>query len=90
MSESLTLVANLPDLAESASSSYVIVNVRSKVTLTGGCRNSNADPGNMWCSLANTATQPLDPGTHTIEIRALCTAGEAQVYTGWMNVILFP
>jgi hypothetical protein len=34
MSESLTLVANLPDLAESASSSYVIVNVRSKVTLT--------------------------------------------------------
>ncbi|MCP4542592.1 MAG: hypothetical protein GY832_36180, partial [Chloroflexi bacterium] len=57
--------------------------------LVGGCRNSDAD-GGSWCTLANSVVQTLDPGSHTVEIRAQCASGEATVYTGWMNVILFP
>jgi hypothetical protein len=58
-------------------------------TLVGGCRNSNADAG-RWCTLANSATQVVEPGNHTIEIKAQCDGGEAQVYGGWMKVILLP
>ena len=57
--------------------------------LVGGCRNSDTD-GGEWCTLANSATQVLEPGNYTVEIRAQCNSGEAQVYTGWMKVILFP
>jgi hypothetical protein len=57
--------------------------------LVGGCRNSDIDSGE-WCTLANSAAQVLEPGNYTVEIKAQCNSGEAQVYTGWMKVILFP
>ena len=62
-------------------------------TLLGGCSNgANADASG-WCTLANTTTQTLSPGSHTIDARVWCNGSEsvgATVWNGTMKVIIFP
>ncbi|MCP4537574.1 MAG: hypothetical protein GY832_10540 [Chloroflexi bacterium] len=60
-------------------------------TILGGCENSSNDSGYPWCTLANTTANVLDPGNHTVEIRAWCNGtGIARVHAGSMQAILLP
>ena len=62
-------------------------------TLLGGCRNGGDVPITPWCTLANTTTQTLSPGSHTIDARVWCNGSEsvgATVWNGTMKVIIFP
>jgi hypothetical protein len=96
-----TLVVNFSGLGHNSNASenvYTAVFVDGSVaraasgaTVLGGCRNSSTDSSYQpWCSLANNMTYSLDSDQHTLEIRAQCDNGSAEVYSGWLSAILFP
>ncbi|MEM7531667.1 MAG: hypothetical protein AAF639_05810 [Chloroflexota bacterium] len=58
----------------------------------GGCRNSPTDSGSYpFCSLANTATIELEPGTHNISTYASCSGtGTVMIWSSNLRVLLLP
>ncbi len=70
----------------------VAVKTQSGQSLLSGCRNSPTDGGaSPFCTFANSTVQVLEPGNHTVGIRAACDkSGIAKVQAGWLWAMALP
>jgi hypothetical protein len=59
--------------------------------LVGGCRNDPGDTGeDSLCTVANSVTKTLDPGSHTVDVRIWCDSGTVTITNGWLRGVLVP